>query len=129
MRTRIAPKRILWYECIGFAVLITLSWLDELFGLPTILFGGRPHDPSWREAMMETVAILVVWLPVLVLTRRLLSRLFYLEGFLRVCAWCRKICHEGEWVPLERYFADGLDTQTSHGICPTCAGRMEKEIS
>jgi hypothetical protein len=47
-----------------------------------------------------------------------------LEGFLRVCAWCRKIGHEDEWLPLEEYFDRHLDTKTTHAICPGCANDL-----
>ena len=70
---------------------------------------------------METVVTLAVWLPVFVLTKRLVAHLYYLEGFLRVCAWCRKIGHEDKWFPIEEYFSKGFAIKTSHGICPKCA--------
>lgn len=40
----------------------------------------------------------------IILTKRLVSRLYYLEGFLRICAWRKKLEHNGEWIPLEEFF-------------------------
>jgi hypothetical protein len=126
MINRKKAQRILWYEAIGFLLIIALSWLDELLSLPARLFGGVQHT-NWREAAMETTIVLAVWLVVFVFTKRLLVRLYYLEGFLRVCAWCRKIGHDDEWMPLETYFSKGFDIKTSHSICPACAKKMEAE--
>ena len=113
-------RRILWYQAAGFLTIIALSWLDELLSLPSVLFGGMAHS-NWRESAMETVVIMLVWIPSFVLTRRLLARLFYLENFLRICAWCRKIGHQDQWLPIEEYFSRGFAIETSHSICPECA--------
>jgi hypothetical protein len=64
--------------------------------------------------------ILAVWLLVMASTRRILERVKYLEGFLKVCAWCRRIDHKGSWMPLEEFMKQGFDTPTSHGICQEC---------
>jgi hypothetical protein len=48
------------------------------------------------------------------------ARLFYLEQFLRVCAWCQKVEHEGAWSPIAEFFQRQFDAKTSHGICPGC---------
>jgi hypothetical protein len=117
-------KRILSYETVGFAFLILLSWLNELISLPHLVFGTSEHA-SLHEATMESVALVAVWLVVVLLTKRLLGRLFYLEDFLRVCAWCRKIGYEDEWTSLEDYFDRGFGIETSHGMCPACQKKLE----
>lgn len=118
-------SRILWYEAIGFLVIIALSWINELSDLPHLV-GARQYLPNWRESALETLIVLLVAIPVMMLTRRLVSRLYYLEGFLRVCAWCKKLEHRGEWVPLEDFFARRFETQTTHGICIACADEMKR---
>jgi hypothetical protein len=112
--TRKTASRILWYESAGFLMLMVLSWLDEY------------HD-SWHESAVECAAVLFVWIVVFYFTKRLVSRLYYLEGFLRVCAWCKKINLNERWVPLEQYFADGFHTETTHGMCPMCARKIRME--
>jgi hypothetical protein len=59
-------------------------------------------------------------------TRRILDRIRYLEKFMRVCAWCRRIDYQGRWMPLEEFMQQGFDTPTTHGICKECLSR-EKE--
>jgi len=117
---------ILWYETLGFACLIALSWLNELISLPHLLFGAGPHS-NWHEAMLETMLLVAVWLVVLFFTRRLLARVYHLEGFLRVCGWCRKIGHDHDWRTLEDYFAHGFNIKTSHGVCPDCREKWVAE--
>jgi hypothetical protein len=125
MTNRKRPQQILLTEHLGFLALVLLSWGNEFLDLPRIIFGGETQA-NWRESAMETFLIIMVWASVYVATKRLLARLYYLEGFLRVCAWCRKIGQDDNWVPIEQFFAKGFDVTTSHGICPAC---MEKVIA
>src|SRR2546422_932310 len=85
------PSLIVIYEVIGFLAIIALSWLNELLGLPRLLLGSEHQGGWWHESLLETTIILVVAVPVVLLTRGLATRLHYLEEFLRLCAWCRKL--------------------------------------
>jgi hypothetical protein len=120
-------SRILWVEIIGFLIIIALSWVHELTDLAHSI-SGVEYIPDWMEATTETVMVIVVAIPVMILTRRLVSRLYHLEGFLRVCAWCRKIEHDGEWIPLENFFERKFETATSHGICPVCLVEAKEKM-
>lgn len=128
MKYKTRPEYIYWVEAAGFCAIIALSWANELIGLPGIVFGG-PVTPNWREAALETAIALLVWSAVHVVTRQTLRRLHYLEEFLRVCAWCHKIGHDDEWIPLEEYFGRKFATKTTHGICPECAKRVSASDS
>jgi hypothetical protein len=119
MITQTHVSRILWYEAIGFLAIIVLSWVNELSDLPHIVSGVK-YIPNWRESALETQIVLLVAIPVMVFTKRLVSRLYYLEGFLRVCSWCKKLEHNGEWIPLEEFFESKFQTATSHGMCSAC---------
>ncbi|HBB96469.1 MAG TPA: hypothetical protein DC054_13865 [Blastocatellia bacterium] len=119
MRAKTQISRILWLETVAFMVIIALSWLHELTDMAHSI-SGIEYVPDWVEATTETVMVVLVAIPVMILTKRLVSRLYQLEGFLRVCAWCRKIDHDGEWIPLEEFFERKFETATSHGICPAC---------
>lgn len=121
------PQAVLWVQTIGCAAIILLSWVDEWAQLPGILFFGPRQVPNWREAAMETLVVVVAWAVMQLISRRLVRRLRYLEEFLRVCAWCRKIHLEDRWVPLEEYAAKGLGATTTHGICPACAEAQMSE--
>jgi hypothetical protein len=117
-------SQILAVEIIGLLVIIALSWANELLGLPSLIFGSG-HRVNWPESVLETVIIALVAIPVLVLTRRLVLRLHYLEEFMRVCAWCRKLSVGNEWIPVEEFFERTFDTRTSHGMCPACLAEQK----
>ena len=120
--------KALWYEVIGFSLIIALSWANELANLSQLVFGGV-YQPNWRESTVETAIVILVAIPILVLTVRLVSRLYYVEGFLRICSWCRKLEYDGQWVQLEEFFQRGFDTQATHGMCPDCHTKAIQELS
>ena len=120
-------SRVLWYECFGFGLILLLSWLNKVVDLPHLIVGGDLHASKWRDSTMETVLILLIWAFVHSLTRRLVARLHYLEGMLRVCAWCRKVGHGERWMRLEEYFAEDFKIGTTHGVCPDCLKRLEED--
>jgi len=118
---------ILWVEAIGFSIIIMLSWLTEILRIPHLIF-GEPFAANWHRAMLRTLVILLVWAWVHVATVRLLKRLHYLEEFLRICGWCRRVCHDGEWLSMENYFNSKFATQTTHGMCPECLAKGKNEL-
>jgi hypothetical protein len=118
---------ILWVEARGFSAMIALSWLAELTRLPHFIF-GEPFMPNWERAFLRTVVISLIWLWVHSITRQLLKRLHYLEEFLRVCAWCRRVCHDEKWITMEDYFKSNFSTRTTHGVCPDCLKFEIKEV-
>ena len=119
---------ILWIEAAGFTLLILLTWITELTRIPHFVF-NEAFTPNWHRAVLRTAVLLLVWTWVHVATNRLLRRLHYLEDFLRICSWCRRVCHDGEWLELEKYFSSKFDTQTTHGMCPDCLKKRVEEIS
>jgi hypothetical protein len=128
MRRKNKARRILWYECAGFLCIILMSWLDELLSLPQRLLGGESRS-NWREAAMESIVTLCVWFVMFVFTRKIIGRLHYLEGMVKMCAWCRKLDQDGKWVPFEEYIVRDMRTKTSHGMCPECEAKMLDQIS
>jgi len=119
MRNTRPGSQVVWLELVGFVVIIALSWANELAGLPRLLLGGA-QQTDWRESVVETLVVVVVAVPVIMFTRRIVSRLHYLEGFLRICAWCKRLNRDDEWIPVEEFFQRGFETMTSHAICSEC---------
>lgn len=124
MPNQALSHNIIRYEIIGFILIALLNWVDEIYCLPSLIFGGK-YVPNFHEAAIENFIVLLVAIPVISLTRKMVNRLHYLEEFLRVCAWCKKINHDDKWMPLEQYFEQRFDTMTSHGICPECFNKMQ----
>ncbi len=127
MKTKTYISRILWYEGIGFLAIIAFSWFIEFLDLPNY-FGSIKNPFNWHEVALENIIVLIIAIPVMFLTGRLVSRLYYLEGFLRICAWCKKLEHNDEWIPIEIYFKKKFKTESSHGICPTCFEQAQSKI-
>lgn len=127
MKVTKGGSRVIVYECAGFGLILLLSTLNNLLGLPHLLVGGEGALSRWSYGAVETVLILLIWAFVISITRRLLRQVRDLEGMLRVCAWCRKIGHGDKWMSLEDYFAEGLQIGTTHGICPECVKKVEAD--
>ena len=127
MRVLKTWRWVLVYECLGFSLLVIFAWLDEFEGLPQLLFGGGLHIHDWRDSAMTTLVILFVWAIVFGLTMRLVHRLQHLEEMLRVCAWCRKIGYQNQWLKLEEYFDVGFHVHTTHGMCPDCLRKVQED--
>jgi hypothetical protein len=120
--------KIVIYQHVGFLCIIALCFLDELLKLPTLIFSDDPFAFIFRRSTIEMLLILGVWLLVSNSTRRVLERMQYLEKFMRVCAWCRRINYQGDWIPLEEFMRQGFDTPTTHGICTACFRQQQEAI-
>lgn len=120
--------KVLLFQHAGFLAIIVLCYLNELLKLPSLLFSEHPFAFMFSRSAVEMLLILGVWLLVNNSTRRLLKYVQDLEAFMRVCAWCRRIDHKGEWMPLERFMRQGFDTPTTHGICPDCLREQLKSL-
>ena len=121
-------KRIILYQNLGFLGIIILCVVDELVHLPSTVSSGHPMAFLLHGPTLELLLTLVVWFLVSTSTRRILEHLHYLEKFLRVCAWCRRINYQGEWMRLEEFMQQGFDTPTSHGICVECLQQQQAAV-
>lgn len=126
MKKNLRLTRILLYQHFGFLAIITICWLNELLKLPSLIFSNHPFTFVFRKSTLDMLLVLAIWLLVSGVTRRMLERLQYLEGFLRMCSWCRRMHYHGQWMPLEEFMRQSFDTPTTHGICPDCL-RVQKE--
>ena len=120
-------KNVLWNEAFGFSLIILLAWLTEALRIPHLIF-DEPFTPNWHRALLRSLVVVLIWTWVHLATRRLLRRLHYLEDFLRVCGWCRKVCYHDQWLTMEEYFNSKFATRTTHGMCPECLRLKVKEI-
>jgi hypothetical protein len=120
--------QIIILEIIGFLAIVAISWVNELLGLPGWLFGGG-HRVNWPESLLETAIVTLVAIPVILMTQRLILHMHYLEEFVRVCGWCKKLNVRGDWVPVEEFFERKFETPTSHGICPACLAEQRRRVA
>jgi hypothetical protein len=109
-------------------IILVLTWCDSMFDLVHRLSGAPVRQADdLNEAGVKLVVIILVWIFSAYKLYRIVTRLSYLEKFLHVCAWCRRIEYESDWFSLEDHFKKQTGGQTSHGICPECAERLIKD--
>jgi hypothetical protein len=118
-------SKIELYQNLGFLVIILLCFLDDLLQLPGLIFSDHPFAFVYRRSTLDILLVFGVWFLVGRSTRRILERVHYLEKFMRVCAWCRRIHFKGDWMPLEEFMRQSFDTPTTHGICMECLHRQQ----
>jgi len=120
--------KVALYQNVGFLVVISLGFLDELVRLSSLVFGGQSFSWEFRRATLGMLLVLAVWFLVSTSTRRVLDRIRYLEQFMRVCAWCHHIDYKGNWISFEEFLKQGFDTPTTHGICPKCLAEQKAAL-
>jgi hypothetical protein len=121
-------RRVITYELIAcFAVMLFL-WIDELLDVPHHLFGVEPTPINWVESLLESGFIIVLCTLVITISYRFLQRIKYLEGFLRICAFCKRIRIEDKWIPLDQFVSDHSAAMFSHGYCPECLEKHYGEL-
>src|SRR5579859_4956249 len=102
--------RIMVYQNLGFLGIMVLCYLDELLKLPQLVFSDHPFAVVFQRSTLEILLILGVWFLVSRSTQRSLERIQYLEKFMRLCAWCRRINFKGDWITMEQFMEQGFDT-------------------
>jgi hypothetical protein len=126
---KVSPiSKVLLYQSVGFIVIIALTFLDELLALPSLVFGDTSVITDFRASSVKMLLILAVWFLVAGSTRRILAHVRYLEGFMRICAWCHHIDFKDQWVSMEDFLQRGFETPTTHGICPICLAKQKEAI-
>ena len=117
---------ILSLELFGFAAVLLTFWLDECVGIPFRFFGALKTPARPQEFWFEAIAVLLVATAVVIATLWVFRRLRFLEDFIRVCAWCRKVEVADQWVSFEDYMKLQHDVKSTHGICPECRANASK---
>jgi hypothetical protein len=120
-------KALVW-QSLGFLIVVILTWSDAIFDLAHLMLGlpHRPLDPN--RTAITTGVIVLLWMFSAYKIYLVVSRLSYLESFLHVCAWCRKIEYNDQWLSLESHFAQKTGGTVSHGICPECSEKVKRQV-
>ncbi len=112
------------------AIIITLLLLtlgNEFLDLPHYLFHDTPTLYSQRmgEISIEVGIFFIITVVQVLLFIRLYRQIRTLEGFLLICANCKKIKNQAEqWQQIEHYISEHSDARFSHGICPECTQKL-----
>lgn len=124
MTKRILSKKILFHEIFGFGVVIIVLWLNEILDIPHRLFGAEKTPVNITESIFETILVFILAIGVIYFIKKLLRKIKYLEGFLKVCSVCKRINIEDDWIPIEVYISDKSEAKFTHGLCPECIAEI-----
>jgi hypothetical protein len=51
-----------------------------------------------------------------------------LSGLLPICAWCKRVRDDqGYWSKVEEYITARTEAEFTHGICPDCYAKVQRE--
>jgi len=124
--------RILTISQITVVLLFLLLTLgNEIVDIPHYIFGDAPTSYPQRlgEIGIELSIFTLVMVIQIGLFKKLYKRIRLLEGFLPICANCKKIRNiENQWEQIERYIARHSLAEFSHGICPDCAKKLYPDL-
>lgn len=119
--------RAIVYQLIGYGILLFLITGDEVFDFPHTVFGGIATPINWAEVVIEGTYIIVLGAFTIFLTLNFLKRIKFLEGFLPICSYCKKVRKGDEWTSLEKYMSDHSEALLSHSLCPECYEKYHGE--
>ncbi len=105
----------------GFALIILMPWINEVFDLPHYLLGAEATPVNWAESLFESGIALFVCLLVNLAITRVAKTVTIVEGFTVVCRGCKAVREGGQWVALEDYLSSGKSVELRQGLCPQCA--------
>jgi hypothetical protein len=114
-----------------FLLLLCLTLGNEIIDIPHYVFHDAPTLYSQRtgEIIIELSIFFIVMVFEAVLLKNLYKRIRLLEGFIPICANCKKIKNtEDQWEQIEQYISKHSLAQFSHGICPDCARLLYPDL-
>ena len=127
MKSR-AGRKLIMLEGIFFAIVIIFSWVNELLDLPHYFMGAPDTPANWRESLFESIIMFLLAVTVITVSIRLVKQLEYFESCLIVCALCKKIKINDEWVLFERFLSQKYEVEFAPSLCSECARKRHNYI-
>jgi hypothetical protein len=127
-----AHRKILRVFVVILTIFVLLTISNELLDLPSYLFGDQPTSFSQRKG--EVIFEIMIYFIVLsvafyVFDKKIRAEIKILEGFIPICASCKKIRQDIDWKILEEYISENSLAKFSHSICPECARKLYPELA
>ncbi len=122
-----AHRKIFQVFILILTIFVLLTISNELLDLPRYLFGDQPTSFSQRKG--EVIFEILIYFIVLsvafyVFEKKIKAEIKILEGFIPICASCKKIRQDIDWRVLEEYITENSLAKFSHSICPECASKF-----
>jgi hypothetical protein len=114
-----------------FLLFLCLTLGNEIIDIPHYVFHDAPTLYSQRsgEIMIELSIFFIVMVIQIMMLKNLYKRIRLLEGFIPICASCKKIKNtEDQWEQIEQYITQHSLAQFSHSICPDCARKLYPDL-
>ena len=116
----------LW-QFIGFALLLVLVWASETLDLPNLFFGIEHTELNIFRACLLSAAVILC--AIIVVGNTYIQQKHIIKGLLLVCSSCQKIkIDEDKWKSMDAYVSEHSLAAFSHGFCPECYEKMNKEL-
>ena len=125
------PRLLIITQFAVVLLFLGLTLGNEIIDVPHYLFNDAPTSYSQRvgEIIIELSIFLIVMTIQIRWFRKLYKRIRILEGFLPICANCKKIRNaEDQWEEMEKYITKHSLAQFSHSICPSCARQLYPDL-
>lgn len=119
--------RMAIYQSAILMLFLLLTVGNEIIDIPGLLFNDKPttFDQRYGEIFIEISIFFIVMALQIVLLRKLYTRIRLLEGFISICANCKKIkTTKNQWQQIEHYISDHSLAKFSHSLCPECAASL-----
>ena len=111
-------------------MLLTIT--NEILDLPHYLFGDTPTSFPQRkgEVMSELLTYcIVIFFSFYYFKKKIEKEIRILEGFIPICANCKKIRQDIDWKTLEEYISANSLAKFNHSICPDCTRILYPEFA
>ena len=106
---------------------LCLTLGNEIIDIPHHVFNDAPtlYSQRYGEIIIELIIFFIVVTIQILLFIKLYRRIRVLEGFIPICASCKKIRNtEDQWEQMEKYIAQHSLAKSSHSICPDCVKQL-----
>ncbi|HVN94860.1 MAG TPA: hypothetical protein VMT62_00375 [Syntrophorhabdaceae bacterium] len=118
-----AHKRIWIVFAAMLSIFVFLTVANEFLDWPHYIFGDQPTTYPQRkgEVILElSIYVIVILSSHYYFTRKIQKQIKILEGFIPICANCKKIRQDIDWKTLEEYISANSLARFSHSVCPDC---------
>lgn len=122
-----AHKKIWMVFAVMLIIFVFLTMANEVLDLPHYILGDEPTTYPQRrgEMIFELLIYFIVILSSYYYFRKKLEKeIKILEGFIPMCANCKKIRQDIDWKALEEYISENSLANFSHSICPDCIRQL-----
>jgi len=111
-------NKVVRVEILGFLLAILTCWITEWFDPPF----------SFQQVIIESLVLLILGWSTVTWTIRTVERIRVLEGFILMCASCKSVKVNDKWERIESVLGYDQPMNISHGLCPTCFEKYQKEF-